>query len=82
MTRPFIRIHNVELDEVIDREMNDEEFAQYKKDQEEALNAKLLQDEKIAKRAALLEKLGITEEEAKVLFGQAMQSRPATSRAD
>lgn len=69
MTRPFIRIHNVELDEIIDREMNDKEFAQYKKDQEEALKAKLLQDEKAAKRAALLEKLGITEEEAKVLLG-------------
>lgn len=69
MTRPFIRIHNVELDEIIDREMNDKEFAQYKKDQEEALNAKLLQDEKAAKRAALLEKLGITEEEAAVLLG-------------
>jgi len=29
MTRPIIRIHNVETDEVIDREMNDAEFAQY-----------------------------------------------------
>lgn len=69
MTRPLIRIHNVELDEIIDREMNDEEFAQYKKDQEEALNAKSMQEEKAAKRAALLQKLGITEEEAKVLLG-------------
>lgn len=69
MTRPLIRIHNVELNEVTDREMNDVEYAQYKKDQEEALNAKLRQEEKAAKRAALLEKLGITEEEAKVLLG-------------
>ena len=29
MTKPTIRIHNQETDEVIDREMNDTEFAQY-----------------------------------------------------
>ena len=33
MTKPTIRIHNSETDEVIDREMNDEEFAQYQIDQ-------------------------------------------------
>jgi len=29
MTKPTIRIHNTETNEVIDREMNDDEFAQY-----------------------------------------------------
>jgi len=29
MTRPMIRIHNTETDEIIDREMNDAEFAQF-----------------------------------------------------
>jgi hypothetical protein len=29
MSRPMIRIHNIETDEVIDREMNNAEFAQY-----------------------------------------------------
>lgn len=34
MTKPIIRIHNIETDEVIDREMNAAEFAQYQIDQE------------------------------------------------
>ena len=29
MTKPTIRIHNIETNEVIDREMNDAEFAEY-----------------------------------------------------
>jgi hypothetical protein len=33
MSRPMVRIHNLETDEVIDREMNDIEFAQYEIDQ-------------------------------------------------
>jgi hypothetical protein len=31
--RPMVRIHDLSTDEVIDREMNDEEFAQYEADQ-------------------------------------------------
>ena len=34
MTKPTIRIHNAETDEVIDREMTDAEFSQYQADQE------------------------------------------------
>ena len=33
MTKPIIRIHNIETNEVIDREMNDLEFEQYEADQ-------------------------------------------------
>jgi len=44
MTKPLIRIHNLETDEIIDREMNDAEYAQY-------------------------QKLGITEDEARLLLG-------------
>ncbi len=29
MSKPLIRIHNVETDEIIDREMNDAEFTKY-----------------------------------------------------
>ena len=29
MAKPIVRIHNTETDEVIDREMTDDEFAQY-----------------------------------------------------
>ena len=69
MNRPMVRFHNTETDEVIDREMNDEEYAQWQIDvaadeaqvaaKEQASNAK----------AALLEKLGITADEAKLLLG-------------
>ena len=29
MKRPMIRIHNTEIDEIVDREMSDQEFEQY-----------------------------------------------------
>ena len=29
MSRPMVRIHNTQTDEIIDREMNNAEFAQY-----------------------------------------------------
>ena len=69
MSRPLIRVHNIETDEIIDREMNDDEFAEYEKAQ------KLFNEEAILAAAAkqakcdLLERLGITEEEAKLLLG-------------
>lgn len=68
MSNPTIRIHNTETGEVIDREMTAEELAEYKAQQE-------LDDAKEAERAAkatakaeLLERLGITAEEAKLLL--------------
>lgn len=67
--RPMIRIHDLETDEVIDREMNDEEFAQWQADQEAAAAAKAEADAKAAQRQALLDKLGITQEEAQLLLG-------------
>jgi hypothetical protein len=58
--------------EVIERPMNDEELAQRKKDQEQAeklaaAKAKELADKAIAK-SVLLERLGITADEAKLLL--------------
>lgn len=72
MSRPKIAIHNAATGETIEREMNDEEFAQYEADQvvwaaeREAKEAAVA--EAAAKKAALLDKLGITEEEAKLLL--------------
>ena len=67
-TRPMVRIHNTETDEVIDREMNDAEFAAHEADQ--AAQAAQVEAEaaKAAEKAALLERLGITAEEAKLLL--------------
>ena len=64
----MIRIHNVETDEVIDREMNDAEFAQYQADQEANALEQAEADAKATAKADLLAKLGITAEEAKLLL--------------
>jgi hypothetical protein len=68
MTNPMIRIHNVETDEIIDREMNAEELEQHEKDLSE-LN-KIEQKVKLAAsdKVALLTKLGITADEAALLL--------------
>ena len=69
MTRPIIRIHDLETNETIDREMNDAEFAQWELDQAKIETQKTAEAAKAHERAALLERLGITEEEARLLLG-------------
>ena len=68
MSKPTIRIHNTETNEIIDREMNDAEFAEYEKNLARVEAETKLKKQESDKRAALLEKLGITEEEAKLLL--------------
>ena len=68
-TRPMVRIHDIETNEVTDREMNDTEFAQYEADKAAAIEAKAFEDAKAAEKEALLAKLGITADEAKLLLG-------------
>ena len=68
-SRPIVRIHNIETDEIIDREMNDAEFAQYEADEAARATAKAEAAQKAGDRAALLAQLGITEEQAKLLLG-------------
>jgi hypothetical protein len=68
MTNPTIRIHNTETNEVIDREMTDAEFAEYET-QKAADAAKQAQIEaKATARAAILDRLGLTAQEAAVLL--------------
>jgi hypothetical protein len=65
----MIRIHNVDANEIIDREMNDDEFAQWELDVA-ADKARIAAEEKVIEdKAALLAKLGITADEAKLLLG-------------
>lgn len=66
--RPIVKIHNIETDEIIDREMNDVEFAQYEADQIAAAAAQETFLQKAREKAALLAQLGITEEQAKLLI--------------
>ena len=68
MTRPMVRIHDIATDEIIDREMTDEEFDQYEIDQAMYEQVKVLEDARAAEKAALLERLGITADEAALLF--------------
>jgi len=59
----------VELDgTVIDREMTDAEFAEYQIRQAEVEARKAETEAKAEAKSALLEKLGITEDEAKLLL--------------
>ena len=67
-TRPIIRIHNVETNEIIDREMTDAEFAAYEAEQAAQATAQAEAEAKATAKAALLTKLGITAEEAKLLL--------------
>lgn len=71
MSKPMVKIHNLETDEVIVREMNDEEHAAHLADiaAEELRKAEVEAETKAKAQArkALLQKLGITEEEAQLL---------------
>lgn len=68
-TRPTVRIHNIEIDEVIDREMNDAEFAQYQADQAAQAAVKAEAEAKETARQAILNRLGLTADEAKLILG-------------
>ena len=65
----MIRIHNAETNEVIDREMNDEEFTQHKADKAEASLKKAEEEAKATAKAAILDRLGLTGDELKTILG-------------
>ena len=69
MSRPIIRIHNVAIDEVIDREMNDTEFAAYEAEQAAQAAQQAAEAAKAAQKQAVLDRLGLTAEEAQLLLG-------------
>jgi hypothetical protein len=69
MSRPLVRIHDLATDEVIDREMTDTEFAAYEADQAALATAQAEAEAKATAKAELLERLGITAEEAQLLLG-------------
>jgi len=68
-TRPTIRIHNIEIDEIIDREMNDVEFAQYQADQTERATAQAEAEAKATAKATILDRIGLTADELKTILG-------------
>ena len=68
MTKPMIRIYDLSTDEVTDREMTDEEFAQHEIEQAKFQAIEQEKANKEAAKAALLDRLGITAEEAQLLL--------------
>jgi hypothetical protein len=68
-TRPTVRIHNSQTDEVIDREMNDDEFAQYQADKAAEIASKAEADAKETAKAAILDRIGLTADELKTILG-------------
>lgn len=61
--------HNVETGEIIERQQTADEVKQAKADSASIAAEAAQKAEKEAAKAALLEKLGITEDEAKLLVG-------------
>jgi hypothetical protein len=70
MTNPTIKIHNAETGEVIEREMTDNELAQYEANQAAEVARQAAEAAKVAEKAAALAKLaalGLTEDDLKAL---------------
>jgi hypothetical protein len=65
----MIRIHNVETDEIIDREMTAAELKIAEADQAAQEIVKAEAEAKEAARQAILDRLGLTADEAKLLLG-------------
>ena len=69
MTNPIITIHNIETNKIIKREMDVAELAQYQADQVASADRKAEAEAAATQKAALLARLGITADEAKLLIG-------------
>jgi len=69
MTKPQIKIVDITTGEEIIRDATDAEIAQMAKDKAEAVTRKAEAEAKATARQALLDKLGITADEAKLLLG-------------
>jgi hypothetical protein len=73
MNKPLIKIHNVESDEVLEREMTNAEFVKYQKlieitqIEKEQKQAEL--ETRETARQAILDRLGLTADEAKLILG-------------
>ncbi len=68
MTKPMIKIHNVATGEIIEREMNNAEFAQLEIDLANETKRQAEAETRAQAKAALLAQLGITEEQARLLL--------------
>ena len=65
---PQVTIHNVETGEIIIRDANTEELAQMEADKASEVAYQAARAQHAADKAALLARLGLTEDEAKLLL--------------
>ena len=68
MTKPQVKIFNAATGEEIIRDANSEELAQIEIDAANSLARKAEAEAKAGQKAALLERLGITQDEANLLL--------------
>jgi hypothetical protein len=68
MSKPTLKFVNAETGEETEREMTDAEFKQWEADKNAALAKAQAEEDAVIVKAALLVKLGITADEAKLLL--------------
>jgi hypothetical protein len=66
--KPIVRIYTGN-NEFIDREMNDDEFAQYEIDQAAHVARKAQAEAEATAKAAILDRIGLTADELKTILG-------------
>ena len=69
MTKPIIVIHNTETNEIIEREMDAKEFAEYKANLQTSQTKQAEAEAKATARQAIADRLGLTADELQVLLG-------------
>ena len=69
MTKPIIRIHNLETNEVVDREMTAVELKIYDAQRKLDADAQAEAEAKAVARQAILDRLGLTTDELKTILG-------------
>lgn len=69
MTTPIVKIHNLETGEELERPMTAEELVQWEADIAASVAREQAKAEQAAAKQAVLNRLGLTEEEAALLLG-------------
>jgi hypothetical protein len=69
MSKPQVKIVDVTTGEEIIRDATDEEIAKFEQEVANAAAQKAEAEAKAAQRQAILDRLGLTSEEAKILLG-------------
>lgn len=69
MSKPIIRIHDLKTNEIIDREMTAAEYKIYQAEEKIEADRKAEVEAKAAARQAILDRLGLSVDDVKLLLG-------------